>query len=207
MRGGKDPAELTQLLGELRPKAAPRRGIPAGIPDARTSTSKRMASAPPLASPKPARPAARGRTRYSVRREDDLSRVDVVHAADETDLSGIEGGADDRAALADLAHRLPDVLLRYLVDVGRITGAALPRGLDGGVDLLEELREVAELHALDRALDGAAVRVPDDGDETDADDLDGVLEAPQEIRVHDVAGAAQAEDVADPLVEHDLRRD
>ena len=71
------------------------------------------------------------------------------------------------------------------------------------MDLGQQAGEVAELHVVDRALDGATARVPEDDDELRTH-LDGVFEAAELVVVHDVAGDAHAEHVADPLIEDDL---
>src|SRR4029077_14875430 len=113
---------------------------------------------------------------------------------------------DDGAAFPDLVHGVAHVLLRDLVDVGRVLDRARTGGNHGRTDLAQERRQIAEVHAFDRTLDRAAVRVPDDGDQVNAGGFDRIFEAPEEIRVDDVAGRANTEDVAEALNEHDLNR-
>src|SRR5437667_4862054 len=128
---------------------------------------------------------------------------DIVHAAHERDRAVVEVLRHVRASLSDGSNRLAHVLLGHLRDAAGVFRVAAVGRLDRGMDLGQQAGEVTELHAVDRALDCAAARVPEHHDELRAD-LDRVFEAPELIIVHDVAAHAHGEDVADPLVEDDL---
>jgi len=63
---------------------------------------------------------------------------------------------------------------------------------------------VAELHPIDRALDGAAGGVTHDENEPGTRRGAGEFEAPEQVVIGDVARNARVEGVADPGVEDDL---
>src|SRR5882724_1851887 len=105
---------------------------------------------------------------------------DVVHAAHERDRAVVEVLRHVRASLSDGPNRLAHVLLGHLRHAARVFRVAAVHRLDRGMDLGQQAGEVTELHAVDRALDCAAARVPEHHDELRAN-LDRVFEAPELI--------------------------
>src|SRR5262249_48706444 len=109
------------------------------------------------------------------------------------------------ALLSDLLQRQGDVLLGDFRHAGVVLGIATPGRLHGGTDLAEQAGQAAQLDAVDGAFAGAAGGVPEDDDQLHAH-VDGVLQAPYLVVVHDVPGHAHGEHVADALIEQDLDR-
>src|ERR1700679_1523865 len=59
---------------------------------------------------------------------------------------------------------------------------------------------------VDRALDGAAIRMTEDDDELGSGHLGRVFEAPEDVGIDEVAGNAHGKYVAKALIEHELGR-
>jgi hypothetical protein len=137
---------------------------------------------------------------------------EVVLGTDDRHLAGFDGVLEDVAAAEDRAHRAAHVQVGHVLDerrVLRIAGGSVERLVllvHGRLDLREQVGEVAEFHVIAGALDGAALRVPHHHDELRAGDVAGELEAAHDVGVHDVAGDPHREDVAEALVEDELRR-
>src|SRR5215471_9868455 len=95
------------------------------------------------------RPISGNRVRFwsarLVRVEGDRTGCQVVHSSDHADGAGVDSLLQDRTLFADLLHREPDVLLADLVHVGVVLDASGPGSLDRGLDLGEQLGQVAEL--------------------------------------------------------------
>src|SRR5690606_30878951 len=77
---------------------------------------------------------------------------------------------------------------------------------DGGLDQIQQRREMSELHVVAGALDGPAVRVAEHDEQAGAGELAGELHAAQHRLAEDVSSDAHAEDVPEPLVEDELGR-
>src|SRR6202041_1069258 len=90
-----------------------------------------------------------------------------------------------------LAHLLYELL------VLRVSGT-VRRGhfRDGGLNILERSSQIAQLHVVDRALDGAAIRMTQDDDELRSGHLGRVFEAPEDVGIDEVAGNAHGKYVA-----------
>jgi hypothetical protein len=143
----------------------------------------------------------------------DRAGREVVEASHNHQLALGHALGEDGAAIGDVAHGDPHVLFRDGFDEGRVLGGvrALREpclgGLDRGLDVRQSLGQVAKLGIIGRALDRAAVGVPEHDDRLGSRHSGRELHAPQEIGVLEVAGHAADEDVADALVEDDLGGD
>jgi len=79
--------------------------------------------------------------------------------------------------------------------------------VDRGHDVAERIGEAPDLGEVASSLDGAAFRMAKHHDKLCAGKLGGELEAADEIGICEIAGDSGAEDVADPLIEHEFRGD
>jgi len=129
----------------------------------------------------------------------------------------------DHAELSCLDHVRQD-RLRFLqaLDVGahvghdrtlpQIVAGLLEGGLDARLHRAHEVGDmawqiIALLQRRHRCIDGAATGVTQHHDQLRAEHGGAVLKAPESIGRHEVAGDANHEQVARPLIERQLRRD
>ena len=75
-----------------------------------------------------------------------------------------------------------------------------------GRKVLQHLGQIAELRVVDGALDRAALGVAEHHDRPCADELGREFEAADDVDIHEISGHAGHENVADALIEHELRR-
>ena len=159
----------------------------------------------------------------------EMLRIPVSRqAVEEIHDAGLERilGADDEQSV------VLDQLLEHLRAVAQVVGrradvgahgrahqrvAVVPRSVSSrlstdGRTRFDDRAQVARLllggprQLLERRLDGAALRVAEHHDETRPEPLGGELHAAHLRRRHDVAGDADDEEIAEALIEDDLRR-
>src|SRR6202171_3565458 len=181
-------------------RPAPLGSLP--LPRARYRRGGACPLPPPSSDPIPSGSRHSGR----VFEERCLSSLNLVDPADEVHGSGVEKVLENRTFLAEVPHRIADVLLGDSVGIGLVPGGIGLGDRGGGStnDACEDSRQVAELDAVDRASHGAAASMAEDDDKLGACNLGGELERAQDIRVDDVSSHAQAEGVADRQIEDKL---
>jgi len=118
-------------------------------------------------------------------------------------VTGFDGFAEEGLGVAEEVGDATRVGADRVVDlVPGEFGGGLQNGFDGFDEAVDVTRSVA---AGDRGAHCAAFGVTDDDNKTDVQVLDGVLDAAEHMIVEDVAGVAQDEQIAEPLVEVELR--
>ena len=83
---------------------------------------------------------------------------------------------------------------------------ALLRELDRGLDLTEQACESAQLHAVTRSLHCATAGVSQNHNQFGACQFASKLHRPDDVVVQNIPGDANAEDIAQPLIEDQLGR-
>ena len=133
-----------------------------------------------------------------------LPGVERVDRADDTQLPRLDEFRQDRLGSAELFHDMHDVVADGVLNAI----AGLVRGLiHGRTQRRHETRQLARQRAaFHRRGHGTAVLVSHDDDQRHVQMFGRVLDAGGLVVARNVAGDADREDVAQPLVEDDLGR-
>src|SRR5436190_13100090 len=154
-------------------------------------------------------------------RELHAAGTDVVHPSDDLNSAGLLELAQHRTLLADAFDDVPHVAPGHVVDdflarlAGRLDDIPTDRLVDRGADVFHDELQMKAAGADFRAVlseavdglgDGAAARVAEDEDQLRAASRAAIFDASDDFPADDVAGDANAKDVAESEIENDFGR-